>query len=61
MWLAEPNQGTERERLEVAVRMIGHEARTCTIKTCTGLSDDRIRRLYSTHTAERNPDGWGRP
>jgi hypothetical protein len=46
---AEPNQGTERERLEVAVRMIGHEARTCTIKTCTGLSDDRIRRLYATH------------
>jgi hypothetical protein len=49
MRLAEPPQGTERERLEVAVRMIGHEARTCTIKACTGLSDDRIRRLYSTH------------
>jgi hypothetical protein len=49
MRLSEPNQGTERDRLEVAVRMIGHEARTCTIKACTGLSDDRIRRLYSVH------------
>jgi hypothetical protein len=29
--------------------MILHEARTCTIKACTGLSDDRIRRLYATH------------
>jgi hypothetical protein len=49
MRLAEPTQAAERERLEVAVRMIGHEARTCTIKACTGLSDDRIRRLYATH------------
>ena len=49
MRLSEPNQGSERDRLEVAVRMIGHEARTCTIKACTGLSDDRIRRLYSVH------------
>lgn len=50
MGLAEANQQAEqRERLEVAVRMIGHEARTCTIKLCTGLSDDRIRRLYATH------------
>jgi hypothetical protein len=35
----------ERRRTELALRMIGHEARTCTIKLCTGLSDDRIRRL----------------
>ena len=52
MRLAEPTQAAERERLEVAVRMIGHEARTCTIKACTGLSDDRIRRLYATHFKE---------
>lgn len=38
----------DRERLRdaTALRMIGFEARTCTIRTCTGLSDDRIRRLY---------------
>lgn len=30
----------------IALRMIGYEARTCTIRTCTGLSDDQVRRLY---------------
>jgi hypothetical protein len=50
MWGSEQGHHDEqRDRLEVAVRMIGHEARTCTIKVCTGLSDDRIRRLYATH------------
>lgn len=39
----------ERRRTELALRMIGHEARTCTIKNCTGLSDDRIRRLYGRY------------
>jgi hypothetical protein len=39
----------ERRRTELALRMIGHEARTCTIKQCTGLSDDRIRRLYGRY------------
>lgn len=29
--------------------MIRHEARTRTIKACTGLSDDRIRKLYATY------------
>jgi hypothetical protein len=29
--------------------MIRHEARTRTIRECTGLSDDRIRKLYSTY------------
>jgi hypothetical protein len=56
MRLSEQSQHAEqRERLEVAVRMIGHEARTCTIKACTGLSDDRIRRLYATHFKD-DPD-----
>jgi hypothetical protein len=42
----------ERQRHDLALRMIRHEARTCTIKTCTGLTDDRIRRLckaYAVH------------
>ncbi len=38
----------ERQRHDLALRMIRHEARTCTIRTCTGLTDDRIRRLYKT-------------
>jgi hypothetical protein len=39
----------ERERFELAMRMIGHEARTGTIRYLTGLSDDRIRKLYTSY------------
>ncbi len=39
----------DRQRHDLALRMIGHEARTCTIRMCTGLTDDRIRRLYQTY------------
>lgn len=39
----------ERQQFELALRMIGHEARTGTIRDCTGLSDDRIRKLYATY------------
>jgi hypothetical protein len=46
--------GNERRRDELALRMIHHEARTCTIRACTGLSDDRIRRLYKTYAFELN-------
>jgi hypothetical protein len=36
----------DRQRLTLAHRLIGHEARTHTIRQATGLSGDRIRRLY---------------
>ena len=39
----------EQARFELAMRMIGHEARTGTIRFWTGLSDDRIRKLYSSY------------
>jgi hypothetical protein len=39
----------DRQRHDLALRMIRHEARTQTIRRCTGLSDDRIRRLYRTY------------
>lgn len=39
----------ERARFELALRMIGHEARTGTIRFWTGLSDDRIRKLYTSY------------
>lgn len=39
----------ERSQFELALRMIRHEARTRTIRECTGLSDDRIRKLYTTY------------
>jgi hypothetical protein len=39
----------ELERFDLAVRMIGHEARTGTIRSCTGFTEDRIRKLYGTY------------
>ena len=49
MKLTDDRYARERAQLELALRMIRHEARTLTIKTCTGLSDDRIRKLYGTY------------
>lgn len=42
----------ERSRHDLALRMIRHEARTCTIRDCTGLTDDRIRKLYRSYAHE---------
>jgi hypothetical protein len=45
----------DQRRLEVALRFIRHEARTRTIRTWTGLSDDRIRKLYRSYSGQ-SPD-----
>jgi hypothetical protein len=42
----------DRERLDLALRLIHHEARTFTIRQWTGLSDDRIRKLYRSYCLE---------
>jgi hypothetical protein len=39
----------ERLRLELALRFLRHEARTQTIRAWTGLTDDRIRKLYRSY------------
>jgi hypothetical protein len=39
----------DRQRLDLALRFIHHEARTFTIRQWTGLSDDRIRKLYRSY------------
>ena len=49
MRLTDNRYANERNQFELALRMIGHEARTHTIRACTGLSDDRIRKLYTTY------------
>jgi hypothetical protein len=49
MRLTDNRYANERSQFELALRMIGHEARTRTIRSCTGLSDDRIRKLYATY------------
>ncbi|MDX1403530.1 MAG: FlhC family transcriptional regulator [Woeseiaceae bacterium] len=49
MRLTDNRYAAERSQFELALRMIGHEARTRTIRDCTGLSDDRIRKIYTTY------------
>lgn len=44
----------DRQRHDLALRMIRHEARTCTIRCCTGLTDDRIRRLYKAYSRQQS-------
>ncbi|MGO9512528.1 MAG: hypothetical protein ACLP2F_02655 [Steroidobacteraceae bacterium] len=42
----------DRQRFDLALRLIRHEARTFTIRQWTGLSDDRIRKLYRSYVLE---------
>lgn len=49
MKLTDNRYAGERRQFELALRMIHHEARTRTIRDCTGLSDDRIRKIYNTY------------
>jgi len=49
MRLTDDRYAGEKAQFELALRMIRHEARTRTIRECTGLSDDRIRKLYTTY------------
>jgi len=39
----------EIDKFDLALRMIRHEARTGTIRACTGFTEDRIRKLYGTY------------
>lgn len=39
----------DRLRLDLALRLIRHEARTCTIRNWTSLTDDRIRKLFKSY------------
>ena len=59
MRLTDDRYSGERSQFELALRMIRHEARTRTIRECTGLSDDRIRKFYTTYF--RDSDGTQRP
>lgn len=49
MRISDSRYARERTQFELAMRMIAYEARTCTIRSCTGLSDDRIRKIYTTY------------
>lgn len=56
MRLTDNRYASEKQQFELALRMINHEARTRTIKACTGLSDDRIRKVYATYFRDTGRD-----
>jgi hypothetical protein len=53
MRISDDRYHRERARMELALRFLGHEARTQTIRAWTGLSDDRIRKLYRSYMSQR--------
>lgn len=57
MRISDDRYSRDRLRLDLALRFIHHEARTHTIRAWTGLTDDRIRKLYHTYLCE--PGGRG--
>ncbi len=50
--LRQPLFSRDRFRLDLALRFMRHEARTHTIRKWTGLTDDRIRKLYKAYLSE---------
>jgi len=52
MRISDDRYRRERQRMELALRFLRHEARTQTIRTWTGLSDDRIRKLYRSYLSQ---------
>jgi len=49
MRVSDDRYARDRRRFDLAERLIHHEARTFTIRQWTGLSDDRIRKLYRSY------------
>jgi hypothetical protein len=60
MRVSDDRYSRDRHRMDLALRLVCHEARTFTIREWTGLSDDRIRKLYRRYLmnqdARLNPD-----
>ena len=52
MRISDDRYSRERARMELALRFLRHEARTQTIRAWTGLSDDRIRKLYRSYMSQ---------
>jgi hypothetical protein len=52
MRISDNRYSRDRLRLDLALRFMRHEARTHTIRKWTGLTDDRIRKLYRAYLTE---------
>jgi hypothetical protein len=51
MRISDDRYNRDRLRFDLALRMMQHGARTSTIRSWTGLSDDRIRKLFRSYLA----------
>jgi len=56
MRISDDRYTRDRLRLDLALRLIRHEARTRTIRQWTGLSDDRIRKLYRSYVSDHDEE-----
>jgi hypothetical protein len=52
MRISDDRYSRDRLRVDIALHFIRHEARTHTIREWTGLTDDRIRKLYRSYLHE---------
>ena len=52
MRISDDRYSRDRSRFDIAMQFIRHEARTHTIRVWTGLSDDRIRKLYRSYLCD---------
>jgi hypothetical protein len=57
MRISDDRYSRDRLRIEVAMRFIRLEARTRTIRLWTGLTDDRIRKLYRAYLCDSGAGG----
>jgi hypothetical protein len=53
MRITDDRYAGEKAKFDLAIRLIGHQARTHIITRCTGFSQDRIRKLYATYFKHR--------
>ena len=60
MRISDARYSRDRLRFDLALRFIQHEARTSTIRRWTGLTDDRIRKLFRTYIIEDGGEGLTR-
>ncbi|MCP5327273.1 MAG: hypothetical protein R3E75_06830 [Steroidobacteraceae bacterium] len=57
MRVTDDRYSRDRLRYDLALRLIRHEARTQTIRQWTGLTDDRIRKLYRSYVRSGGGSG----
>lgn len=57
MRICDDRYSRDRLRFDLALRLIQHEARTRTIRQWTGLTDDRIRKLYRNYLSQPGAAG----